>query len=162
MKEVKLRRFRNLLTVSGLGVIAFGGWNVLKMILVFVMQRDTIEALFAEMSIDGLVKNITIAIIIAVTVIDFLIRLFVGLSARAEGFGKKKGAAYIVFAVLLVLGSLSSLVLFFCDPDSLTKSPILQTAVSVILEITSAVATVELLVAAITVKKLKRELGEVK
>ncbi|MBQ7715557.1 MAG: hypothetical protein IJT70_06785 [Clostridia bacterium] len=162
MKEVKLRRFGNLLTVSGLGVIAFGVWNVLKMILVFVMQRDMIEAIFAEISADALIKYITIAIIAAIMLLDFLIRLFVGLSARAEGFGKKKGVAYIVFAVLLVLGSVSSLVLVFYDTDSLTKNPILQTAVSVILEITSMVATIELIVAAVTVKKIKSEIGEVK
>ena len=46
--------------------------------------------------------------------------------------------------------------------DSLTKNPILQTAVSVILEITSMVATIELIVAAVTVKKIKSENGEVK
>ena len=117
MKEVKLRRFGNLLTVSGLGVIAFGVWNVLKMILVFVMQRDMIEAIFAEISANALIKYITIAIIAAIMLLDFLIRLFVGLSARAEGFGKKKGVAYIVFAVLLVLGSVSSLVLAFSGKE---------------------------------------------
>lgn len=85
MKEVKIRRYRNLLTVSGLGVIMLSGWNVLKMILIFVTQRDTIEALFAKMSVDALVKNITIAIIIAIILIDSLIRLFVGLNARAVG-----------------------------------------------------------------------------
>ena len=162
MKEVKLRRYRNLLTVSGLGVIAFGGWSVLKMILVFVMQRDTIEALFAEMAVDSRVKGITIVIVIAIMLIDFLIRIFVGSTARAEGLGKKKGPAYIVFALLLALGSLFSLVLLFVDGDSLSKTPILQTAISVILEITSMVATIELLVAAFTVKKLEKELGEVK
>lgn len=162
MKEVKMRRYRNLLTVSGLGVIVFGGWSVLKTILVLVMQRDMIEALLAEMSVNELAGKITIAITFAIMLIDFLIRLFVGLSARAEGFGKKKGYAYIVFAVLLVLGSLLSLVLVFFDTGSPAQTPVLQTVVSVILETTSFVVTIELLVAAFTVKKLKKDPREVK
>ena len=162
MKEVKIRRYRNLLTVSGLGVIMLSGWNVLKMILIFVMQRDTIEALFAELSIDAVVKNVTLGIIVSIILVDSLMRFFVGRSARAEGFGKKKGNAYIVFAILLVLGSLSSLILVFYDNDSLASSKILQTAVSVIFEVTSTVVTLELLVSAFTVKKLEKELNEVK
>lgn len=154
MKEIKMRRYQNLLTVSGLGVIIFGLWTVLKTILLLFLQEDLVDDLP-----DGLFYRVLFFTLIGgVLLIDFLIRLFVGLSARAEGFGKKKGYGYIVVAILIAIASLASLVLIFFD---MGDRSILELIVSFIVEATSMIATVELLVAAFTVKKLKKELGEV-
>lgn len=154
MKEIKMRRYQNLLTVSGLGVIIFGLWTVLKTILLLFLQEDMLDDLP-----DGLFYRVLFFTLIGgVLLIDFLIRLFVGLSARAEGFGKKKGYGYIVVAILIAIASLASLVLIFFDTGDRS---ILELIVSFIVEATSMIATVELLVAAFTVKKLKKELGEV-
>lgn len=154
MKEIKMRRYQNLLTVSGLGVIIFGLWTVLKTILLLFLQEDMVDDLP-----DGLFYRVLFFTLIGgVLLIDFLIRLFVGLSARAEGFGKKKGYGYIVVAILIAIASLASLVLIFFD---IADRSILELIVSFIVEATSMIATVELLVAAFTVKKLKKELGEV-
>ena len=154
MKEVKMRRYQNLLTISGLGVIVFGVWTVLKTILLLFLKEDAL----AGLPDNSTVRIIFFAILTAVMLIDFLIRLFVGLSARAEGFGKKKGYAYIFFAILLALMSLISLVLVFFDAG---EQSILELAISVIVETTSMIVSIELLVAAFTVKKLKKDLGEV-
>ena len=154
MKEIKMRRYQNLLTVSGLGVIIFGLWTVLKTILLLFLQEDMVDDLP-----DGLFYRVLFFTLIGgVLLIDFLIRLFVGLSARAEGFGKKKGYGYIVVAILIAIASLASLVLIFFDT---ADRSVLELIVSFIVEATSMIATVELLVAAFTAKKLKKELGEV-
>ena len=154
MKEIKMRRYQNLLTVSGLGVIIFGLWSVLKTILLLFLK----EGILKELPDDTIVRVIVFAFLGGVLLVEFLIRLFVGLSARAEGFGKKKGYAYIVVAILMALASVASLVLLFFDTND---QPIGELIVSVIVEATSLVVTIELLVAAFTVKKLKKELGEV-
>ena len=154
MKEIKMRRYQNLLTVSGLGVIIFGLWTVLKTILLLFLQEAMVDDLP-----DGLFYRVLFFTLIGgVLLIDFLIRLFVGLSARAEGLGKTKGYGYIVVAILIAIASLVSLVLIFFDT---ADRSILELIVSFIVEATSMIATVELLVAAFTVKKLKKELGEV-
>lgn len=154
MKEIKMRRYQNLLTVSGLGVIIFGLWSVLKTILLLFLK----EGILKELPDDTIVRVIVFAFLGGVLLVEFLIRLFVGLSARAEGFGKKKGYAYIVVAILMALASLFSLVMIFFD---MNDQSITELIVSVIVEATSLVVTIELLVAAFTVKKLKKELGEV-
>ena len=153
MKEIKMRRYQNLLVVSGLGVIIFGLWSVLKTILLFFLNEEELD----DYPNDPFFRVILFALVAAALLIEFLIRLFVGLSARAEGFGKKKGYAYIVIAVLLALASLESLVLIFIEADYET---ITELVVSVIVEATSLIVTIELMVAAFTVKKLKKELGE--
>ena len=154
MKERKMRRYQNLLTVSGLGVIIFGLWSVLKTILLLFMK----EGILSEIPDDTLVRVMFFLILGGILLVDVLIRLYVGLSARAEGFGKKKGYGYVVIAILMALASLTSLVLIFFDSN---EQSIWELIVSVIVEATSLVVTIELLVAAFTVKKLKKETGEV-
>ena len=97
MKEVKMRRYQNLLTVSGLGVIMFGVWSVLRTILLLFFQQNAVSQAFNDESVT--VRILSYTILAVMLLADSLSRLFVGLSARAEGFGKKKGYAYIVFAV---------------------------------------------------------------
>ena len=154
MKERKMRRYQNLLTVSGLGVIIFGLWSVLKTILLLFMK----EGILSEIPDDTFVRVMFFLILGGILLVDVLIRLYVGLSARAEGFGKKKGYGYVVIAILMALASLTSLVLIFFDSN---EQSIWELIVSVIVEATSLVVTIELLVAAFTVKKLKKEMGEV-
>ena len=154
MKERKMRRYQNLLTVSGLGVIIFGLWSVLKTILLLFMK----EGILSEIPDDTFVRVMFFLILGGILLVDVLIRLYVGLSARAEGFGKKKGYGYVVIAILMALASLTSLVLIFFDSN---EQSIWELIVSVIVEATSLVVTIELLVAAFTVKKLKKETGEV-
>lgn len=154
MKEIQLRRYQNLLTISGLGVIAFGAWSVLKTILLLFFRKDYLERL----PDDPMFLVILYVLIGVILLIDFVIRLFIGLSARAEGFGKKKGYAYIVLAILLAILSLASLVMIFFD-TSYTSIP--EMVVSVIVEATSLIVIIELLVGAFAVKKHKKELGEV-
>lgn len=154
MKERKMRRYQNLLTVSGLGVIIFGLWSVLKTILLLFMK----EGILSEIPDDTFVRVMFFLILGGILLVDVLIRLYVGLSARAEGFGKKKGYGYVVIAILMALASLTSLVLIFFDSN---EQSLWELIVSVIVEATSLVVTIELLVAAFTVKKLKKELGEV-
>ena len=154
MKERKMRRYQNLLTVSGLGVIIFGLWSVLKTILLLFMK----EGILSEIPDDTFVRVMFFLILGGILLVDVLIRLYVGLSARAEGFGKKKGYGYVIIAILMALASLTSLVLIFFDTN---EQSIWELIVSVIVEATSLVVTIELLVAAFTVKKLKKEMGEV-
>lgn len=154
MKEIRLRRYQNLLTISGLGVIAFGAWSVLKTILLLFFRKDYLE----RIPDDNLFRVILFVMIGGILLFDFAIRLFVGLSARAEGKGKKKGYAYIVIAILMALFSLASLVMIFFD-TSYTSIP--ELIVSVIVEATSLIVIIELLVGAFTVKKLQKERGEV-
>ena len=154
MKERKMRRYQNLLTVSGLGVIIFGLWSVLKTILLLFMK----EGILSEIPDDTFVRVMFFLILGGILLVDVLIRLYVGLSARAEGFGKKKGYGYVVIAILMALASLTSLVLIFFDSN---EQSIWELIVSVIVEATSLVVTIELLIAAFTVKKLKKETGEV-
>ena len=164
MKEVKLRRYQNLLTLSGLGVIVFGLWSILKVFLILLLNDDTFSEMIeaAEVPDNSVTRLILYLLLAVLPLIDFSMRLFVGLSARSESFGKKRGCAYIVFAALIVLSSLISVVFIFFDTPLTNISSVLELVVSVFVEATATVVMIELLVSAITVKKLNKELGEVR
>ena len=162
MKEVKMRRYQNLLTISGLGVIAFGAWSVLKTILYFFLRKDDINEAFDKLTDDTFIRIMSIVIIALILLIDFGLRLYVGLSARAEGFGKKKGVFYLIVAIFIAVSSLLSLVMIFFDlRKAVQNSSVLELVVSIIVETTSMIVMIELLVGAFTVKKLRKDLEEV-
>ena len=67
-----------------------------------------------------------------------------------------------MFAALIALSSLISVVFIFFDTPLTSISSVLELVVSVFVEATATVVMIELLVSAITVKKLNKELGEVR
>lgn len=161
MKEVKLRRYENLLTLSGLGVIAFGAWSVLKALLFMLYRGEVFEPMLADIADNRLAKLLVFVIVAVVLLFVFAVRLYVGLSARAEGHGRKKGVVYVVIAILMALFSVLSLLSIFFDSEARLKNSMLEIIVSFVVETTSLIVIVELLVAAFTVKKLRKELEEV-
>ena len=161
MKERKLRRYQNLLTVSGQGVILFAFWSILKAVLIIFMNKGDIFDNSSAFSDSVWFKAAVIGVFSFILLVDFLIRLYVGISAGLEGTGRKKGYLYIVIAILTSCTLLLSIYFMLYETITLNNTSYFQLAVTLILEITSLVVNVELIIAAFTVKKLKKELEEV-
>ena len=168
--ERELRRNQNVLVCVGTGVIMFGFWSVIKGIMTIFLQRDllleTIETSKQSLSPEELeffdpvftVVCIVIGIIVAIVM---LIRIYVGLSARKEGMGRAKRTkkAYLVFAVILAVIPAFYLVFEFSEGVKSLGS-FLDQIVPIIIDITSLVMTIQLLVAGAKVRSLKRRLKE--
>lgn len=151
---MKLRRYETNLRISAVGVIAFGGWNFLKTLLLILLNpQSIIDAADLSEGASGLLYIVYIIMIIAV-LIDLGFRLFVGLSARKEANGKKKSIAYLIITVLLIIFSLIGLVSVIA---SLGSSSTFDTIVMLIVEATSLYASLELFVSAILVRRLRKE-----
>ncbi|MBQ9679095.1 MAG: hypothetical protein IJV48_00220 [Ruminococcus sp.] len=163
MDEVKLRRYRNLLTISGTGVIAFGVWSVIKTILFMTLTPDYLRLNdigdIGDIGEAGMtvVKIFAFTVLGVIMAIELLLRLYIGLSARAEGNGKKKRIVYVVVAASLLLLSLWSIItsLHVSEYGSL-----LDMAVSLLLELTSAAAFFETIYASCMVRRLQKKAKE--
>ena len=172
--ERDLRKNQNLLVCIGTGVLMFGFWSVIKGVMTVFLQKDELlsmlesvrESLPAE-EVQFFAPAFTImcagiGIIVGVVL---LMRIFVGLSARKEGMGKGKRKrnrrAYLVFSVILVVITVFSL---FADFPTMGKSleGFLDGIVPVIIDVTSLIMLIELIVAGAKVKTLKRKLEEAK
>lgn len=148
--DVKIRRLESNLTTIGTGIIAFGFWGFLKFILSYLFLGAQ------SVGIDGDEYITVIAIFVwAVAILIPLVYLWIGMSARAEGRGKRKSALYlfmvgwIIFvstiAILMELYSLSKLKDWF------------EIIVTLIIDLTRYVFLIELMVYSISLRKLRKE-----
>ena len=156
--ETELRRRRSELLTLGYGIIAFGLWSVLKTYLYTWVDPIIREA-------DVTAENRTAAVIVAyimitmVLAVDFGLRLYVGMSARAEGMGKKKGRGYIIVAALMLL---ISVLLWFLSlgyiQSRAENDSLMDYIVSMVVDLTSIAILARLVYNAVKVRQLRRQL----
>lgn len=156
--ETELRRRRSELLTLGYGIIAFGLWSVLKTYLYtwvdpIIKEIDTEEQYKMAATI---LAYVMISIILAA---DFGLRLYVGMSARAEGMGKKKGRAYIVVAALMLFISVMLWLASLGFVQSWAeKEALMDYIVSMVVDLTSIAILARLVYNAVKVRQLRRQL----
>ena len=164
-----LRRYRDTLATSGIAIIVFGIWDIAKSVLTAVYgstlsaeNEDVIgeiETSFASMGDDVEIIIVLFALVaMLVMVLGLALRLYVGLSARAEARGKRKSWAYVIIAG--IMGTMG--VVFTVAGLTLSKSPGLAVSgiVTGLIELSSLFAYVDLIRSAVKVKHLARDLPE--
>lgn len=157
--EKELRKQQNILGISGLAVIAFGLWSLLKMIVFAIATPGG----FSEVIGIGTVETdgelgLSVYVIAAVIalLVDFAVRFLIGFSARAESKGKKKSIFYLLAAGFLVLLSVMSIITTF---TTLFVSSLLGGVVAIIVELTSLFAYLEVIISSVKCRKLRKKLA---
>lgn len=156
--EIELRRRRSELLTLGYGIIAFGLWSVLKTYL-----YTWVDPIFNEVEVQEQYKTAaTILAYVMITIIlalDFGLRLYVGMSARAEGMGKKKGRGYIIVAGLMLL---ASAVLWLASlgyvQNRAESESLMDYVISMVVDLTSIAILARLIYNAVKVRQLRRQL----
>ena len=173
MEEIKLRKYEHALVISGVGVIAFGLWSVVKAVIYFIllpmkqlkaaaMGQDLVDVQLQ--ATDRETAFLLAAAIIFVLVLDFAMRLYIGRSAFIDGRRlKKKRFAYVIMAMFVAAGLVSNLVTRYMQmgsgKETAWESVVASANVSVVVDITSLLALIEMIVAAIMVRRLRKRLG---
>ena len=163
---VKYRRIRNVLSTAGFGVIAFGIWSIIRVVLRVAFSRQAqpdidpneLDSMISQSGDD--VKTFLLVLLILVIVfaaIEIALRLFVGLSARSEGRGKKKSIAYVIVAGILIPYYVISVIYNFMSFDYVNG--IVDNIISMIMDITSTIALIEVFVAAIRIRVMRKKYG---
>lgn len=151
--ERLLRRQQDTLVAMGTGVIAFGTWSVARSIVYFVTGVREIQTTFPARLTDSVAIAVLYALLVALLTFDLGLRFYVGLSARAEGKGKRGGKLYLVITVLLIASYLYTIpqdILVF----SRGRETFLDTIASLFIDLTSLITLVWLLIAAIRSRRL--------
>ena len=167
--KMRLRRDENTLTVVGSGVILFGVWTVVKMVL---QEINRFPELMAELGVDelgfeetgladlGLDPNllamaVAFTVVIIVYLMDLGLRVFVGLSARAEGRGRPQGRLYLILAgLLLVLSGLSFVsyvITYFSHSEYVVDAD-----AAILVELTSFITLLQMIISAVRVRRARR------
>lgn len=159
--QSQLRRNQDTLVVVGTGIIAFGVWNILESVLLFVLVSSHLEVSMPPGYTLDQYSQMLVYSVVPMTAVGLVMNLFVGLSARAEGLGRRrgKGLAYVFIAVVMalfgvVVVTLLGLAVF------LTEVPVMDCLIPIVMECTSIVVLVELVAASIRTKRFERQMAE--
>ncbi len=171
--EREIRRNQSNLIILGTGIIAFGAWTIVRFLFTYFMQLDYLKAYTGNEIKSNLLAGskavvtdemintfltIVLVAILAILVVDIILRLFVGLSARKEGRGNKKGYGYLIAAVILIIIHAVSVVM---DLLSIFEGNYLslETYISIIVDTSSAIIVIELIVSSVRLKKLTSQIN---
>ena len=172
--QVKLRKYEHILAVSGVGVIAFGLWSIVKASVYVILSpvsqfselipKEELEQL-EEIGVGERTTDITIIVMLMFALtLDVLVRIYVGRCAIAEGRElKKKRFIYVILAAIMALGLVSAPiheVMGLLGSEVPEQADVMNAmSVSWIVDITSMLALIELVVAAIMVRRLRKGKG---
>ena len=110
--------------------------------------------------VEAIVYMLLFIIVFVITIIALLVRLYLGVSARKEGMGEKKGIAYVIVASVILLfyiySELYTLTHLGVPTDALTSMT--DRVTGLIVDFTAIVVLWEMVISAIRVKKLTKQL----
>ena len=170
-ERIALRRHQNTLIVAGSGIIIFGLWTIIKVISRIFLYRTSIIASIRRMMgpqagavSDTLIFTVLLVIFSIGALILFGIRLYIGLSAIAEGRGRRVLPFYIPVTIILcffsVLDTLRSIIRLFDPPESLEGIILTDTGIiAAAIELTSLIILIQMAIAAVRVRKVKQQLA---
>lgn len=168
--QKKLRRYEHSLAISGAGMIMFGSWNIIKTAVFFVITPidKVYDELTHDMDIDwkdvsiseDTCKYLVLAAILMLLLFSLMLRLFIGRAAIQEGRRiRRRRAVYVVLAALigavLLFGIVARVIAFLKGVETLSEITGSST-VSIFVDVTSFFCALELVIAAIMVRRLRK------
>ena len=145
--KAKLIREETALSISGMAVMAFGLWTIIRVVMeILINMGPVIEA--SKGSDEFIVYIIVCVIMIFASLIALGLRAYIGLSARSFGRGKDKGILFIIVTGIVIFIDTAALVYSFFQSLDLAISDI----AAIFVDLTSLFALVRVMVAAISVR----------
>lgn len=148
MSAIKNKIEINLIT-TGTGLMFFGLWTFIKFFLTIVF----LGVEYDDNTSDEVKLIATILTIIAVAIVSALF-CYVGLSARAEGKGKKKSVVYLIVNGFLLFFHI--LIIILEAAALLFGENILTIIITMIIDATAAVLMLEVMINSIKLRKIRR------
>ena len=178
--DIKIRKFRDTLVTGGAALISFGFWTIIRSVLEISQE---VGDLLKGMSFKGLteaqiekignmvfenpqIRRIAI-LAIGILVVDLVIRIYIGLSARAIGLQKKNkkgkeknGVVWLILCfILAILGAYSLITTLMTAELTIMGFSFVYFVVQLIVEVTSLFITLELVITDIRLRSLIKKQG---
>ena len=148
----ELRRLRNNLLVSGMGVIAFTAWGAVKTFLLLFFTGEGRETM-QEVSVVKYGITLLISVLSVSVLVTAALNLYVGFSAISEGKGKKRMNIYVAVAVFLTAVRLIGVIgdIFYPQDKAFT---VMDKLATIIVDTTSFIMMADLTLSAIRLRRL--------
>ena len=167
--QKELRHYRNTLRIAGGGVILFAVWDLLKTILLLSFNNESLRQALKEAGEYKILLLVFFLLIISLFLWLIVgVHLYVGRAARAEAAGKKPRQLYRVVAALLLISTAISIgfavvsvgqtfhTLYQGIVPEQGSSNLLDSIVSILVDLTSGGALLDLLHASAKVHALQK------
>ncbi|MBQ6555224.1 MAG: hypothetical protein IJL89_08335 [Firmicutes bacterium] len=172
-RQINYRHMAHNMTISGIAVIGFGVWSILRAILYFVFHHIDFIAVFdielAKMlDVAGHYTHtaanvIVLLFFISFLVIELLLRFYVGRSAMIDAAAKKKKSIiYIILALFMGFGLVTD---FFTEiskffSNDLSERIVYEVMASVVIDLTSGFAFLVLALSSIAARIYRKKLRD--
>ena len=155
----KRRAYGNHLTVSGLGIIFFGLWSVLKVFAEMAFGSLNLRSFLMEGIEDTTqMRAIMYGIFIALIVVILLLHYYIGKCAIQVGTGKRRRYLYLLLAVLLFVVNLSGFDKYWNVNPYATQLDV--TFASFLVDVANCVILINLVYTSIRFYQVSGKLGE--
>lgn len=172
--QVKYRRMMYNMTISGIAVIGFGAWSLLRMVMYFVFHHvdfvgmvdrqlaDELDALGFHSH--GIVNVVVLLIFMSFLVLDLILRCYIGRSAITDAAAKKKKTVvYIIFAfvmgAILISGCVTQVGATYFS-EKLSERVVYELTTSAVIDFTSGFAFLELAVSSVAARIYRKKLKD--
>ncbi len=155
--DAKIRKYQDILRISGKAVVLFGVWSIIRLLVLKFFDPDTIEAAFINPALginDKGMADMVFDIAIITLIIDLVFRLIIGRCAVSEGEGKKRSVVYIIFAIIYVVYTIVIEVLDIVNP--FRRDIDLLYISTWVIDLTTCMAIIEIVISSIKLRKLKK------
>lgn len=157
MMGVKTRRLENNLVTLGTGVIAFGLWAFIKLILTVILLGSAYYEDAGEE--DQLAVVISTWVIAALTVLMYV---WLGMSARAEGKGKHVKPVYLFFAGMICAYGFAMILLeaYYLITDFIDIDDPLILVITIFIDVTRMIFLIQLIYSSVALRKIRKQAKE--
>lgn len=165
-KESELRKHQHTLVSVGTGLMFFGLWSVVKTVIYYLLNdplKDTVDQ-FEEIGgpeIRAIVFAAGLALTLAIVLTDLFLRWVVGRTVRDYGMGKrdKIGIRFYIALSIIILLDISEVVLGIYSYMQ-EEVDLIDNTVTLLVDMTSVITLLELIVSIFLIYKIRRELEE--
>ncbi|WP_022759795.1 hypothetical protein [Butyrivibrio sp. AD3002] len=155
--ERRLRKYNNGLVVSGVGIIIFGIWTIIKAIEEIAFgDIDFFEFVTGGNTEIPFMKGIVTGILVLVIILILLWHLYVGGCAILVGRGKKDKKAFLFWAFFALILTFSGFNRFFIETSS---DPNDTTIAAFLTDVAFCFAILDMFVSYFLSAKTKKQLG---
>lgn len=157
----ELRRYQDILSIVGTGVMLFGVWSLIQSAMMFILQMPQYRRELGDYEYAALGMAIIVLLFLILISVDLLLRGYIWRSARREAARGARRNGYLIAAGalalirVLVLGYIIAMIFgvveYSDDSDDLI--------VTAVISATEAVTLIEMIVAAVRVRRISERLG---
>lgn len=154
-EAIRYRRNLNTLSILGVGVIIFGFWGIIKIAAELFLGIDLYRPEDIE-GFDEMGMTIVNTLLFIILTLDIIFRLIVGLKATREEHGKKTGRGYLFIILMLVVSSSINATVMAWEIIKM-RGAFYENFVAVFMELSSLVVSLEVFIAAVSVRRYRRK-----